>query len=232
MPPAPTVLVEPAPTPELAPLDVPARSRDGVDGDDTAPAQRHVQRALLEKTQPVRRPKSRRLLWFTLGIAFGAVGAVFVRGNPVDAFHAARTRAVDLVHTLYKPPAVIATPVATNIDDWVEPVSKDAPCPADPAKGDPCADLLAPFAPQVPTVPVDALPRAKPTLASTRRPHVAARPATPSVIVHEEPAPITRGINPNGNDPASATPGRAPADSKPVPTPPSTELPSARNDPM
>lgn len=189
-----------------------------------------------------------------LGIAFGASGAVFARGDSMSALHAMRAWGATALRSLERSPAppVASTPatamvtVTANTVRRTDARPKDAPCPVDPGPGDPCAELLAPFATHVPTVSIDDLPRVKPapvapiaTVAPVvvvgRRLRGAAAPPQPVAQEHEDVPATPRGINPDEDDPQS-TPARiVPANPPPVPKapadPPSSELQSAQNEP-
>src|SRR5580704_4347158 len=99
---APVASVAPAPpgsTRALPPLDY----------DDTGRGRRPK---ALETTQPGRRRRSNRVLWFVLGIAFGAIGAVFARGDAVGTFHAARAWGASTLRSLEHKPAGPVTSMA------------------------------------------------------------------------------------------------------------------------
>jgi hypothetical protein len=209
----------------------------------------------LEETQPGKRHRSRRVLWFMMGIAFGAIAAVFARGDAVGTLQAARAWGASTLRSLEhkQAPRAVAPPtsMATQAGSPAAASMENAPCPVDPGPDDPCAELLAPFAqstPAVPTVSVDDLPKAASddppkvkrhpaVLASRRR----AAPAASAAAVppaeeaaDSEPAPA--GINPDGDDPparptrVAPAPATAPVE-RPMREPPSGALTSAKNDP-
>lgn len=185
-PPPPQVVAQPTAQParQLPPLDYdePTRNRQ--------PAARPPQVV----TTPAKRGKVHRFRWFILGIAFGAVGAVFARGEEAQTFHDLRVWSARALRSLERtaPPPPANTHPSTAAPS-AKPVALviDAPCPMDPAPGDPCAELLAPFldAPKapVPTVSIDALPRVKPPAVIARH-HRLVAPAPAPAPVASTPA--------------------------------------------
>jgi hypothetical protein len=247
--PAPRTVVvaeRPAAPPASAPAPGSARALPPLDYDEPTPSEKGPRPGRLETTRPGKRTKSsRRVLWFALGIAFGATGAVFAQGDGTGPMPALRSWGANALRSLEHSAApVAADPSSVTANNVRHPDvrSKDAPCPVDPRPGDPCAQLLAPFAPQVPTVSVDDLPRAKPAPVPTMQPVVIfarrARSAAPApqpvAQVHEETQPAPHGINPDSDDPQATptrlTPMSPPPASKPPADPPSSELQSARNE--
>jgi hypothetical protein len=212
----------------------------------------------LETTQPGRRRRSNRVLWFVLGIAFGAVAAVFARGDAMGTLQAARAWGASTLRSLEHktPPASpgapysVTTAMGTAAPSSVAAAMESTPCPVDPGPGDPCAELLAPFATAIPTVNVDDLPvvTAEPATTTTVAPVVvvarrharpAARPAPrpPAAPVAEESAetsPAAPGINPDEDGEPQGKPTRVvPAAAPPADVPvvePAPELKSAKND--
>lgn len=121
---------------------------------------------------PRKRPSRGR--WFALGAIVGAVAALVARGEAkatlLDLRH---WSARELRRLEHKPPtSMIAQPVvvAAVVAPASQPVAgSDCPHAGAPAPGDPCAELLAPFArPQplavndLPLVRVEDLPRVHP----------------------------------------------------------------------
>lgn len=176
--PPPTQAVAAAPVAQTRP----ARQLQADDEPTRSASRRPVPAQVI--TMPVKRGKSHRLRWFILGVAFGAVGAVLARGEAVQTLHDIRVWSARALRSLERtappPPAklkpTVAAPPAKPLSAASEP-----PCPMNPAPGDPCAELLAPFldppkAP-VPVVSIDALPRAKPPVLARRHRHVTPAPA-------------------------------------------------------
>lgn len=131
-------------------------------------------------TMPAKRGKVHRLRWFILGIAFGAVGAVFARGEAAQTLHDIRAWSAKALRSLERtapPPAPKVQPSTAAPSAKPLSLAVDAPCPMNPGPGDPCADLLAPFVDPpkaaVPTVSIDALPRVKPPVIARHHRHVA-----------------------------------------------------------
>lgn len=214
---------------------------------------RGASRSSLMSTQPGKRGMSRSLRWLVLGIAVGAVGGMLASGDPHATWRSVRFWGADILRSLERnprPAAPVGSYSTSRASAPREPVAKrSAPCPVDPGAGDPCAELLAPFAADpwaakgaspplalnVPTVSIDDLPRAKPV-----RVAVIERPRRPAKIDDREAAPrdesggdgtssdatdSTSG-NPYADDPQtsptrSATPssGGAGSDSAPSDTP-------------
>jgi hypothetical protein len=142
---------------------------------------------------PIRRSRVHRLRWFILGIAFGALGAVFARGDATQTLHDMRVWSARALRSLERtaPPAPAKTkPSSATPSPKPVALAIDAPCPMTPGPGDPCAELLAPFldppkAP-VPTVSVDALPRVRPPVIARHHHHVAPT-AAPAASVADAP---------------------------------------------
>ncbi|MGD0528953.1 MAG: hypothetical protein ABSE49_27695 [Polyangiaceae bacterium] len=255
---APTTSHAPPPGVPLGPGST--RALPPLDYDDTGVGRRPQ---ALEATQPGRRRaegrgRSNRVLWFALGIAFGAVAAVFARGDALGTLHAARAWGASTLRSLeHKPaaaaptspatPSSLATETATGASAAFATAAKNAPCPVDPGPGDPCAELLAPFATNIPTVNVDDLPAAPEqavlpvaavVVVARRHPraHTPAPAATHAPAATEESAetsPATPGINPDDDDaetkPAKVVPTATPVEHPAAPDPPA-DLKSARND--
>jgi hypothetical protein len=224
------------------------RALPPLDYDDTGRGRRPKE---LEATQPGRRRRSNRVLWFVLGIAFGAVAAVFARGDAIGTFQAARAWGAGTLRSLeHKPAAATAgapysmvAVTATQAPSTPAAV-KNAPCPVDPGPDDPCAELLAPFATNIPTVSVDDLPTVMPVAPvvviarrHARGPAPAAPHATSPAPAADESAasePTPAGVNPDEDEPQArptrVVPTAAPPAERPVPTPPIEET-SAKNEP-
>jgi hypothetical protein len=141
-------------------------------------------------TMPAKRNKSRRLRWFILGIAFGALGAMLARGETLHDLRVWSARALRSLERTAPPPPAKALPSTATPAPKPLALVIDAPCPMTPGPGDPCADLLAPFLdpprPPVPTVSVDALPRVRPPVIARRHHHLAPAPA-PAASVADGP---------------------------------------------
>ena len=183
----------------------------------------------LEETQPGTRRRSNRVLWFALGIAFGAVAAVCVRGDAAGTLQAARAWGASTLRSLEHVHAAKAAAPPTSMAP--QGVSSSAVAAA--AAEDPCAELLAPFAKpvaNVPTVSIDDLPKVTPppvVVAARRRGSPAARlshaPVASEESADSEPAPA--GINPDDDDTQAApvrpapSPAAAPVE-RPVREPP------------
>ncbi len=246
--PLPAAPLGPGSTRVLPPLDYddPGRGRRSQALEDTQPGQRRTES----------RGRSNRMLWFALGIAFGAVAAVFARGDALGTLHAARAWGASALRSLeHKPapaapgsPSSLATETATSASAAFATAAKNAPCPVDPGPDDPCAELLAPFATSIPTVNVDDLPAvaAEPAVLPVAavvvvarrhpRPHAPPPSVTHAPAATEESAdtePATPGINPDDDDaqtkPARVVPTATPVEHPAAPDPP-VELKSARND--
>lgn len=212
------------------------RSLPALDYDDTGRGKRP---AALETTRPGRRRRSNRVLWFVLGIAFGAVAAVLVQGDAMATLRAARAWGASTLRSLEQKPSPAANAPSTASAAALE----NTPCPVDPGPGDPCAELLAPFATtSIPTVNVDDLPTVVPvaTVVVVARRHArgparAAAHAPPAPVADESPQtePTPAGINPDEDGPqarpARAVPTAAPPVERPVTEPP-VEQKSAKND--
>jgi hypothetical protein len=182
---------------------------------------------------PAKRGKPRRLRWFILGIAFGALGAIYARGDALETLHDLRVwsaRALRSLERTAPPPARTPPSTATKSAKPVA-LSIDVPCPVDPGAGDPCADLLAPFRdppkPPVPTVSVEALPRVRPPVLARHHHHPAAAPALAASLADDPQEPPTddeqdvaspRPQSPKPFDPAS-------------PDRPTNQITTAENDP-
>lgn len=155
-------------------------------------------------------PRPTRGRWFLLGLVAGAVVTVVARGEGPATLHdlrewSARTlRSLEHRHERRPQSDAAALPPALAQTPAIARPSSEAPCPMNPGPDDPCAELLAPFqtataALDVPTFPVESLPRVKhPAVA--RRHH--ARPA---------PAAIAPPSDDDAEDDAqSTTPAPAP----------------------
>jgi hypothetical protein len=191
------------------------------------------------------------VLWFVLGIAFGAIAAVLARGDAMGTWHAARAWGASALRSLEHRPAP-ASPAAPYSMAATTPTQapsvpaevKDAPCPVDRGPGDPCAELLAPFAPTIPTVSVNDLPTVTPmapVVVVARRhghrsgPAVTHAPPAPAAEESAESQPTPAGVNPDEDEtqarPTKAVPAAAPPAERPVPAAPVEEK-SALNDPI
>ena len=220
------------------------RALPPLDYDDTGRGRRPRE---LEATQPGRRRRSNRVLWFVLGIAFGAVAAVFARGDAVGTFQAARAWGASTLRSLEHKPATATSAAPYSMATMTVPPSapadvasvKNAPCPVDPGQGDPCAELLAPFATHIPTVNIDDLPNVvavQPVVVVARRHAHGPAPAVthaPTAEESAEAAPTPAGINPDEDEPQAkptkVVPMAAPPAERPVSAPPVEEK-SAKND--
>ena len=177
--------------------------------------------------------------WFALGIAFGAAAAVVLTGGAGDTLRSARAWSGRALRSLeHRPVPVAPAPSHTmqaTIASSEVPVETSRPCPANPGPDDPCSELLAPFgsdgtqagpvAADVPTVPVEDLPRVKPAPVAPRGrlTPMGAVPAT--TTAQERPAP-PRDVSPDGDDPASperTAPTRATPDPAPGPERPGSD---------
>jgi hypothetical protein len=221
-----------APAADSAPTTPHARALPPLDYDDTGHGK---QPQSLESTRPGRRSRTRRLRWFVLGIAVGALGAFFATGDADGTLRAVRAwggRTLRSLEHRSHPSSVAAAPspgtVSATVVSRAPAKPKDAPCPVDPGPDDPCAELLAPFSP--PTVSVNDLPRVKPAVLARRR-HVPAG-AAPAA------EPDSPDDDPYADDPQSsptrATPSQpgSPVEEKaPADVPPSRE-PTAQADPV
>jgi hypothetical protein len=219
------------------------RALPPLDYDDTGRGRRPKE---LEATQPGRRRRSNRVLWFVLGIAFGAVAAVFARGDAVGTFQAARAWGASTLRSLEHKPATPTSAAPYSMATMTVPQTpsapgnvKNAPCPVDPGPGDPCAELLAPFATHIPTVNIDDLPNVvavQPVVVVARRHAHGPAPAVthaPTAEESAEAAPTPAGINPDEDEPQAkptkVVPMAAPPAERPVSAPPVEEK-SAKND--
>jgi hypothetical protein len=143
-------------------------------------------------TMQTKRSKPRRLRWFILGIAFGALGAIFAHGDAAGTLHDLRVWSARALRSLERttPPPSKARPSTATTSAKPVALVIDVPCSMNPGPGDPCADLIAPFRdqpkPPVPTVSVEALPRVKPPVIA-RRHHHAAPTAAPAASVADDP---------------------------------------------
>ncbi len=233
---------------------LPARELPPLDYDQTA---RTSLPRSLQPTQPCRRPRTHRARWFVLGIAFGALGAVFAHGDAHGTLHAARTWSASALRSLEHRPAApalatttvvasasAASAVVTAAASHAPAPSLGAPCPMNPGADDPCAALLAPFAGEpaaatrsVPLVSVNDLPRAQPTPApTTARRHRGAAPSRPAAPPSEDEP---ESASPFADDPQStptrvpeAPPQAPPVDRSPPADPTSpAEVKTAKNEP-
>ncbi len=123
----------------------------------------------------------------------GLVVAVVARGEGPATLHDLREWSARTLRSLEhrserRPHSEVSAPApAVALASAVARPSSlhEPPCPIDPAQGDPCAELLAPFmtkataAVDVPVFPVDSLPRVKPPVIA-RRHH--ARPAAAAPV--------------------------------------------------
>ena len=201
----------------------------------------------LEVTRPGRRRRSSRVLWFVLGIAFGAVAAVFARGDALGTLHAARAWGASTLRSLAHKAAPAATgspysmaTVTATQAPAVPAVAKFEPCPVEPGPGDPCAELLAPFAANVLTVSVDDLPKVKPpppVVVIARRHGRAPAPSSAQPPATEESAdtePTPVGVNPDQDEPQARPTRIAPTSAPPAERPAAPEPPvdqkSAKNE--
>lgn len=211
---------------------------------------------VLESTQPGRKRRTRGVRWFVLGVAFGALGAAFARGDADGTLRSLRFWGADILRTLeHAPPpdTSIAPPaqaLAAGTASHAPPAQKFEPCPVNPSPDDPCAALLAPFtndpwttkgaspsvAMNVPTVSVNDLPRAKSVVALVARrrgPAVVTRTA-PMDTENDDGAADPGGASPYVDDPRSSPTKAAPpapsSDEKPAGDAPPAQEPSARND--
>jgi hypothetical protein len=222
------------------------RTLPPLDYDDTGRGRRPKE---LETTRPGRRRRSNRVLWFVLGIAFGAVAAVFARADAVGTLSAARAWGASTLRALEHKgaptssgaPYSMATVPVTHVPSLPADV-KNAPCPVDPGPDDPCAELLAPFAANIPTVRVEDLPAVMPvaTVVVIARRHArgpapaATHAPVPAAEESAEAEPTPVGVNPDEDEPRAkptrAVPAAAPPAERPVTEPP-VEQKSAKNEP-
>ncbi len=177
-PPAAPVLARPQAQPQTA------RQLPALDYDEPSRAVRPTAPAQVA-TMPAKRGKVHRFRWFILGIAFGAVGAVFARGEATQTLHDIRVWGARALRSLERtaPPPTKVQPSTAAPSAKPVALATDVPCPVNPGPGDPCLELLAPFLdppkPPVPTVSIYALPRVKPPVIARHHRHVptAAAPA-------------------------------------------------------
>jgi hypothetical protein len=223
---------------------VPARTLVPLDYDEVRPgaAGAMATTAVTPSTAVPRR--SRRVGWFILGVAFGALGAVWATGETGHTLRTARawggSALRSLEHRAAPPaPSQAAPPHATNASTPHALTASSKPCPMEPSEDDPCAALLAPFAGvaggepgavDVPTVPVEDLPRVKSPLAvAPQHAHATAtsQSASPATTTEPQRQDVPRGINPNVEDsqaspekppPARPTPDVDPAGTAVAPT--------------
>jgi len=195
---------------QLPPVDPRLQARNA---DPASRAQPGVKLAPMPivTTLPARRKGVRRLRWFILGIAFGALGAVLARGESSQTLHDLRAWSARALRSLERtappPPAKARPSTATHAAKPVALVI-EAPCPMNPGPGDPCADLLAPFLdppkPPVPTVSVEALPRVRPPVMARHHRHVVSAPAPAASVAddpQEPPADDEQQVTTAENDP-------------------------------
>lgn len=174
-----------------------ARQLPGLDYDEPTRSARPAAPAQIV-TMPAKRGKVHRFRWFILGIAFGAVGAVFARGEATQTLHDLRVWSARALRSLERtaPPPTKAKPSTAAPSAKPVALATDVPCPMNPGPGDPCVELLAPFleppkAP-VPTVSIDALPRVKPPVIARHHRHVApaAAPAPAATAADDTQEPL------------------------------------------
>ena len=141
------------------------------------------------------RAKPARVRWFLMGLGSGAILAIAARGEGPSTLHDLREWSAHtlraLEHHPEPPPQSVASPsaaaLASVIPKGARPPAGEAPCGVGPGPQDPCAERLAPFpvkgraAPELPTVAVESLPRARPA-APPRRPHPRAAPLAPTAV--------------------------------------------------
>ncbi len=168
--------------------------------------------------RPARAPAVRpaRARWFALGLVTGAVVAVFARGEGPATLHDLREWSARTLRSLEHHPELrpqtetgAAAPRLAQASPVTRPApTSEAPCSVNPGPDDPCADLLAPFLTRetasldVPTYPVESLPRAKPPVVARRH--------------RGRPAPAPAPADDDSGDTARAT--------TPAPIPPHDEL--------
>lgn len=220
----------PAPA-AVRPAEAPARALVPLDYDEvrSAAASARTAAATTAVSLATAVPRrSRRIGWFILGVAFGAMGAVAATGETGHTLRTARAWGGSALRSLEHKPA--ATPSPPHAERGVTSPALTAsskPCPMDLSDDDPCAALLAPFAGaagsesvavDVPTVPVEDLPRVKPPLAAApRRAHATAtsQSASPAATTEPQRQDVPRGINPDIED-SQASPEK-PAPVRPTP---------------
>jgi hypothetical protein len=204
----------------------------------------------LESTRPGKRHRAHRVRWFVLGIAFGTVAAVAATGDARGTLEAARAWGANALRALeHKPPPAVTTSpssMATGTAPRDAKMPWEAPCPVEPAAGDPCAELLAPFAADarttlgVPVVRVEDLPRVKPpapvVVARRRRPVTTQAATAPSTEEEETTEETPTGVSPDADQPQTS-PTQVPAASppptaeRPTRERPATELSSRLDEP-
>jgi hypothetical protein len=174
------------------------------------------------------RASTRRVRWFLLGIAFGAIVAMLARGEGSATLHDIREWSAGMLRSLERRPPETAPPAAGSASMPAAPIPiaarrpKDAPCPVDPGPADPCAELLLPFRPgggagttaasavaslggsAIPVVSVESLPRAKPSPTTRRHPRVVKIAPAPT------PAPASDDAD-DGDGDAAGDPPAPPA---------------------
>jgi hypothetical protein len=223
-------------TPSAVPSSLPpARALVPLDYDEVRPAV-----ATTAVAGATVRRRSRRVGWFILGVAFGAMGAVGATGEMGHTLRTARAWGGTALRSLEHKPAAAPSqeaPQATTVSIPRVRMASSKPCPMDPSEDDPCAALLAPFAgaavsepgANVPTVPVEDLPQAKPPLAAVpARAHTRAtatatsQSASPATTTEPQRQDVPRGINPDIEDsqasPEKPAPVRPPPDVEPAGT--------------
>lgn len=186
-------------------------------------------------TIPAKRSRVHRLRWFVLGIAFGAMGAVFARGDAAQTLRGLRVWSAKALRSLERtaPPPAKVQPSTAAPSAKPMAMAIEAPCPMNPGPGDPCAELLAPFVdpprPSVPTVSIDALPRVKPPVVVARhRRHVTPAAAAPASSVADAPQ------DPPADDDSDVDPAQAPPpgpSETATPDTPGSQITTAENDP-
>ena len=175
---------------------------------------------------PARRTTG-RVRWFVLGAVLGAVGALAARGEARATFLDLRQWSARELRKLEHHPqsAVVAAPVVVAAAPPTSAVPDTGePCTMNPAPGDPCAELLAPFlhpAPQVaandiPWVRVEDLPRVHPPTVARRH--------------HGRHAPMVAPVDPPADADEAATPTPAPRPDYPIAAPATPPEQTAEND--
>lgn len=185
-------------------------------------------------TVPAKRSRVHRVRWFILGIAFGALGAVFARGEAAQTLHDLRVwsaRALRSLERTSSPPPAKARPSTATTSARPVALSIEAPCPVNPGPADPCAALLAPFLdppkPPVPTVSVEALPRVKPPVVARHHRHMVAPAAAPAASVADGPQEPPDG---DEQDVTAPQPSPKPYETA-SPELPAGQITTAENDP-
>jgi hypothetical protein len=223
----------------IRPAGAPARTLVPLDYDEVRPAVTSgLSTTAVTRSTTVPRRRSRRVGWFILGVAFGALGAVWATGETGHTLRTARawggSALRSLEHKAAPPAPSQAPPHAANVRTSPVLTASSKPCPMDPSGDDPCAALLAPFAGaagsepgavDVPTVPVEDLPRVKPPLAAApAHGHATAtsQSASPAATTEPQRQDVPRGINPDVEDsqasPEKPAPVRPPPDVDPAGT--------------